>query len=171
MRTSKPYTNATFTHRVDHDGGRHRQGRAPAEPLVCRDCRAVYTRRRWVAGTSQRARALAGAAREVLCPACQMKHEGNARGFFTLEGGFFTAHRAEIERLLRAEEGRAIEDNPTGRILTWDKSAPAKLTITTSTEHLVERLGHAVQNAYGGKMDYGFSHEDKIARGTWRRDE
>ena len=29
MRNAKRYTTQTFTHRVDHDGGRHRRSRAP----------------------------------------------------------------------------------------------------------------------------------------------
>ena len=47
MRSQKPYTNATFTHRVDHEAGRHRPPRAPGEPRVCGTCGAVYRGRRW----------------------------------------------------------------------------------------------------------------------------
>jgi hypothetical protein len=42
--------------------------------------------------------------------------------------------------------------------------------VTTTTEHLVERLGRAVRRAFGGTIDYGFSHGNKFARATWRRD-
>ena len=169
MRTAKRYTNTTFTHRPDHDKGEHRTGRAPAEPLVCRGCGAVFTKRRWVSGSTAKARALGPSARPTLCPACDMKHKHLARGFLTMRGAFFVAHRTEIEALLRAEEARAVEDNPTGRILDWDTSKPDELTVSASTEHLVQRLGSALNKAYSGDVSYDFSHENKLARVTWVR--
>lgn len=52
MRSAKRYSNVTFTKRVDHEAGRHHTARAPAEPLVCTACGAVYRRRRWIAPES-----------------------------------------------------------------------------------------------------------------------
>ena len=40
MHNNKPYTNATFTKRVDHEAGRHRPPRALREPAVCEECGA-----------------------------------------------------------------------------------------------------------------------------------
>lgn len=170
MRSSKRYTNATFTRRVDHDGGRHRGDKAPKEPLVCTTCGSVYSRRRWAAPSDERAGMLQGVAEPTLCPACQMREQGQFGGHLTVTGAFLDGHRDDIEALLRAEAQRAFEDNPTGQILTWDGREPRTITITTSTEHLVQRLGHALKKAYGGEVDYGFSHENKLARATWRRD-
>jgi len=171
MRSVKPYTNTTFTKRVDHHGGEHRSRRSAAEPLVCSECGAVYEKRRWIAASERRAHLAAGAGREVLCPACDMKQKGLARGFVTIRGSFFPAHRDEVEGLLRAEEGRAAVDNPTGRILQWDASEPGVLTLATSTEHLAQRLGRALHKAYAGDVSYDFSHENKLARVSWSRDE
>jgi hypothetical protein len=42
--------------------------------------------------------------------------------------------------------------------------------LSTTTEHLAQRLGHALEKAFDGKVDYDFSHENKLARVTWRRD-
>jgi hypothetical protein len=50
MKTSKPYTNATFSKRVDHEAGRHRTPRAQSEPLVCNLCGAIYSERHWTLG-------------------------------------------------------------------------------------------------------------------------
>jgi hypothetical protein len=171
MRSAKRYTNTTFTKRVDHHGGEHRSDRAAAEPLVCRECGAVYERRRWIAGSTPRARLAALSAQPTLCPACEMKAKGLARGFLTLEGSFLADHRAEIVGLLRGEEERAVADNPTGRILEWDSSVEGTLTLRTSTEHLAQRLGHALHKAYSGDVSYDFSHENKLARVTWTRNE
>ena len=170
MRSTKRYTNATFTKRVDHDAGRHRGPRAPAEPLRCSGCGAVYTKRRWVPPASERAAMLRSSAAETLCPACEMREAGTARGYLTLEGGFLVTHRADLEALIRAEDARSADVNPTARILAWDESVPGVLTITTSTEHLVVRMGHALERAFGGSTEYRFSHENKLARAFWRRD-
>ena len=59
MRTVKRYTNTTFTHRVDHDGGRHRTPRAPAGPILCAGCGAVYENKHWTRSPNARLRASA----------------------------------------------------------------------------------------------------------------
>lgn len=170
MRSNKRYTNVAFTKRVDYDGGTHRPGKAAGEPRVCRTCGSVYLKRHWLPKADPRVAALVLSATPTLCRACAMQEQGLAGGYLTVAGAFFVAHRAEVERLLLNEDARAGEDNPTGRIIKWDRSQPEVLTLTTSTEHLVERLGHALNRAFGGDIDYGFSHGNKFARGSWRRD-
>lgn len=170
MRSNKPYTNEAFTHRPDHSAGLHRGPKAPKERLVCRHCGAVYLRRRWIAGTDPRAALAAAKATPTLCRACQMESQGLVGGYLTLEGPFFAVHRKEIEQLLRNEVVRGSEDNPLGKILAWDSGVPGVLRLSTSSEHLAARLGHAVQKAYKGKVQYGFSHENKFARVTWTRE-
>ncbi len=171
MRSAKRYTNTTYTKRVDHHGGEHRSARAAAEPRVCVGCGAVYERRRWIAGSTPRARLAGQSAEPTLCPACDRKQKGEARGFLTLRGGFLAGHREDIEALLRREEERAVVDNPTGRILDWDTSVEGVLKLSTTTEHLAQRLGRAVHKAYAGDVQYDFSHENKLARVTWTRDD
>jgi len=171
MRTSKPYSNATFTKRVDHDGGRHHTRRAPSEPRYCPHCGAVYAKRRWVTGNHPGLVALAPGAISTTCPACAAAATGVARGHLKLEGSFVAAHRLELEALLRNEAGRAAEDNPTGRIMEWKNGPRGTFSVATTTEHLTQRLGHAVHKAFGGQIRYGFSHENKLARAVWRRDD
>lgn len=173
MRSNKRYTNTTFTRRVDHEAGRHRTRRAPKEPAVCGSCGAVYANRRWIGADS-----LPGTqepehgrpAKLTTCPACAQAQGGVPSGYVYLEGAFLTAHRDEVERLLRNEAERAAEDNPLGRIMLWKENGKAKLTLSTTTEHLAQRLGHALAKAFDGHVDYDFSHENKLARVTWRRD-
>ncbi|HEX5883580.1 MAG TPA: BCAM0308 family protein [Pyrinomonadaceae bacterium] len=170
MRGNKRFTNTTFTKRVDHDGGRHRTGRARSEPATCKRCGAVYANRRWNAAqntaniqTDQRAMQL------TVCPACKQAADGEPRGFVYLDGAFVAGHRKEIENLIRNEAKRASEDNPLARILELKEHDGHKLTVTTTTEHLAQRLGHAVEKAFGGEVQYNFSHENKIARVSWQR--
>lgn len=170
MRGNKRFTNTTFTKRVDHDGGRHRTGRARSEPATCKRCGAVYANRRWTAAqntaniqTDQRAMQL------TVCPACKQAADGEPRGFVYLDGAFVAGHRKEIENLILNEAKRASEDNPLARILELKEHDGHKLTVTTTTEHLAQRLGHAVEKAFGGEVQYNFSHENKIARVSWQR--
>lgn len=173
MRSRKPYTNATFTHRVDHEAGRHRPPRAASEPRRCGSCGATYRRRRWYpaepAGTGASA-AVQAAVETVTCPACARIAQRLPNGFLYLDGAFVEAHRDDIEHLLRAEAGRAGEDNPTAKIMEWTGDPHHVAVVTTTTEHLAERLGHALAKAYHGEVRYDFSHENKLARVYWRRD-
>ena len=87
-----------------------------------------------------------------------------------MDGEFLLAHRDEIQRVIENEAERAAELNPLARILSWEKADHDRLTVTTTTEHLAQRLGHAVEKAFGGEVRYGFSHENKFSRVWWHRD-
>jgi hypothetical protein len=173
MHSKKPYTNATFTKRVDHEAGRHRPSRAMSEPKVCEDCGAVYANRRWTVANT-------GSGNEkhkhwrppemTVCPACAQQRTGEPRGFVYLDGAFFVAHHEEIEQLLRNEAERAAEDNPLARVMELKRNDGHKLTVATTTEHLAQRLGHALEKAFGGRAHYDFSHENKLARVNWQRE-
>ena len=172
MRSAKPYTNATFTKRVDHEAGRHRPARAPTEPRVCTHCGAVYVHRRWVVATDPRAEAirLTGTATPAVCRGCHEVENQVPTGYLHVAGRFFNAHRAEIEHLLEHEVTHAREENPTARVIQWDRSRPDALTLTTTTERLADRLGHALHSAYRGAVHYDFSHENKLVRVSWTRE-
>lgn len=171
MRSNKPYTNATFTKRVDHEAGRHRPAKALSEPAICEQCGAIYRKRRWSKSDSESMPTLLRdpGAHLTICPACAQKNSSEPRGFLFLDGAFFRAHDKQIERLLRNEAERAEEDNPLGCIMEWKRSEGHELTVTTTTEHLAQRLGNALEKAFGGSTTYDFSHENKLARVSWRR--
>ncbi|MFN7947644.1 MAG: BCAM0308 family protein [Blastocatellia bacterium] len=173
MQGSKRYTNQTWTKRVDHEAGRHHTARAVPEPAVCKICGDVYADRRWSAPDPERQSARHPAfrpAQEVVCPACERQQTGEPGGFVYLDGAFLLAHRDEIEHLLRNETTRAEEDNPLARIMDWQWDNTDRLTVTTTTEHLAQRLGHALKKAFDGEVLYDFSHENKLARVSWHRD-
>lgn len=180
MRSSKRYSNATFTKRVDHDEGRHRTRRHEAEPAVCKRCSAVWTNRRWTSPSQSDDRGTGGAqgetrkdvqaARETICPACRQLQDGVPGGFVHLEGAFLDQHRGEIEQTMRNEADRAAELNPLARIMEWQRDAEGGITVSTTTDHLALRLGRAIEGAYGGDARITFSHENKLTRVRWRRD-
>jgi hypothetical protein len=173
MQGKKRYTNATFTKRVDHEAGRRRTPRAGKEPEVCGDCGAVYADKRWKLAGDKRGVEKQSDWRpplKTVCPACKQIRAGVPGGFVHLTGAFFAGHRVEIERLLRNEAERAAEDNPLARIMKWEGEGRERHTVSTTTEHLAQRLGHALEKAYGGEARYDFSHENKLARVSWHRD-
>src|SRR5574341_13300 len=157
MKSKKRFTNATFTKRVDHQAGRHRPGRAGREPAQCGWCGAIYFKRRWVEAEAEH-----GAepehwrpARLTTCPACVQVLGGVPSGYVYIEGEFFRTHREDIERLLRNEAQRAAEDHPLARVMSWTGNEDSKLTLSTTTEHLAMRLGHALEKAFDGEVEPG----------------
>ena len=133
----------------------------------------MYANRRWTAASSmstKRQDEHLRPAQITLCPACKQQRTGEPRGFVFLDGDFFSSHGAEIEQLLRNEAKRAAEDNPLARAMEFKRGVGHKLTVSTTTEHLAQRLGHALEKAFGGSVHYDFSHENKLARVSWRRD-
>lgn len=168
MRGNKNFSNTTFTRRVDRESGRHHTPRSMPEPAVCQQCGSIYKNRRWTAGNE--VRITEGKSRVVICPACKQENTGDVRGFVFLDGSFFVGHQNEIENLLRNETERAAEDNVLARIIEWRRGEGHKLTLTTTTEHLAQRLGHALGKAFGGEVQYDFSHENKLARVSWKRE-
>ena len=133
----------------------------------------MYANRRWTAASSTSTKSQdehLGPAQITLCPACKQQLTGEPRGFVFLDGDFFSSHGEEIEQLLRKEAKRAAEDNPLARAMEFKRDEGHKLTVSTTTEHLAQRLGHAVEKAFGGSVHYDFSHENKLARVNWRRD-
>ena len=173
MRSQKRYSNVTISKRVDHEAGRHRGPRGGSEPAKCDVCGAVYSDRRWtLAGTPKKS----GKHKHwhpqtiTICPACMKKREGIAAGFVYVSGEFLPSHRDEIEHLLAEEAARAAVDNPLARIMKLETEENGRLVVSTTTEHLAQRLGHALEKAFQGEVRYDFSHENKLARVYWRRD-
>ena len=172
MSMTRHWTNATYTHRPDHLAGAHRPPRAAASPAWCVRCGAVYFHKRWALRAPPRVHGLRAAATPdlTICPACRMAAGGGFRGKVQLGGAFLAAHRRDIEHLLENEARRAATVNPLGRIAAWLPRGPQSLTLWTTTEHLAQRLGRALYRAFRGAVHYEFSHENKFADVTWRRD-
>jgi hypothetical protein len=139
---------------------------------VCTNCGAVYMARRWRPAHDPEAFTvrIARHARPTVCSGCASAHDHPPRGYLRITGTFYQAHREDIEHLVANEERRSLNDNPTARIIAWDRSGPGALSLTTTTEHLAERLAYALRRAFNGVVNYGFSHENKVARATWSRD-
>ena len=91
-------------------------------------------------------------------------------GFVHIEGAYLNERGEEIRHFLQKEAERAAEDNPLARIMRWETDEKGRPTLATTTEHLAQRLGHALEKAFKGEVRYDFSHENKLAHVYWRRD-
>ncbi|MGH9761131.1 MAG: hypothetical protein ACREDR_17005 [Blastocatellia bacterium] len=151
MRTSKHYTNTSFTKRVDHVEG-HASRRAAREPRVCTSCGSFYEGRRWTLprNLTHRPEGTWKPVKPTICPACLQARTGVPGGVLHVDGEFLLAHRDEIQRVIENEAVRAGEINPLARILAWEKGDHDRLTVTTTTEHLAQRLGHALEEVVRG---------------------
>ncbi len=171
MRNNKKYTNATFTKRVDHESG-HASKKRISEPAICEKCEAIYVKGRWTFEKSVLEND--GFKKDVplntVCPACLQIETGIPAGFVYLRGEFLREHQEEIENLLKNEEEKIAHTNPLARIMDFKKTSK-RTTVTTTTEHLAQHFGRVLKNAYGGDVSYDFSHENKLARVYWERDE
>lgn len=171
MPSKKKYTNVYFTKRVDHQDG-HQSDKKISEPALCSECGAIYAKGRWTFEKIFETSSPMHKAElpETICAACLQIKEGVPAGFVYIKGKFFKEHKEEIENLLRNEAAKTSETNPLARIMDW-KEAKTRLTVTTTTEHLAQHLGRALQRAYNGDVRYDFSHENKLARVYWQRDQ
>ncbi|HRJ88849.1 MAG TPA: BCAM0308 family protein [Pyrinomonadaceae bacterium] len=172
MKSAKRYTNATFTKRVDHDSGEHRGEAKMRSPAICDKCGSIFDHGRWVAKES---------VREILgpeswhpsnvttCPACKQKAAGVAGGYLKVSGVFLQEHGEEIRNLIRNESTEAHKNNPLSTIISFGENN-SEISIETTDEHLVQRIGKALTAAYAGDLTFDFSHENKVARVTWHRD-
>jgi NMD protein affecting ribosome stability and mRNA decay len=169
MKSNKKYTNTTFTKRVDHENG-HTSNKRISEPAVCENCDVLYVNGRWTFDQKilENIRSEKIVPDLVTCPACSQIKNGVPAGFLYIKGDFFVEHREEINNLLMNEVEKISKTNPLARIMNLEKSKN-QLTVTTTTEHLVQHFGRSLKNAYGGKVQYDFSHENKLARVYWER--
>jgi len=139
---------------------------------VCGSCRAVYRNKRWYA--DEKTGVTAAVARGVeltVCPACLKIRDDFPGGIVTLKGGYVLAHKQEIMHLVRNEEERARGFNPLERIMAFKENGYGSLVITTTNEKLAQRLGRALKKAFHGDVSYRWSHDDKLVRVEWLRDE
>lgn len=171
MRSTKRYTNTSFTKRVDHPTAISNR-RPGKEPAICKTCGAIYANRRWSLEAPEKKTKDRHwePSQSTICPACVQKNVGVPGGYLLVDGTFWQTHQKEIERLLQNEAARAAETNPLAQIISWQPEGETKLTLTTTTEHLAQRLGHALEKAFDGEVRYDFSHENKLARVWWHRD-
>lgn len=133
-----------------------------AEPNVCPDCEAIYSKGRWSWGSAP------SKAHSHRCPACQRVHDRVPAAFLTLQGPFFAEHEEEIAGLINNIENREKQSHPLKRIMNQEKQED-KLLISFTDAHLARNIGDAIHHAYKGELDVQYNKGDMLLRVSWSR--
>lgn len=153
---------------ADVDDPRAQRAHLP-EYTVCSECDAVVQEGLWTMDHGRKHLLLSsGAAREVVCPACQQVHERLPEGVLTLRGDFLREHVVEIVHLIQNEAAEALADNPLERIIDI-RTGEEELVVETTNEKLAQRIGRAIYRAYKGDLDYHWGDKNHLARVDWAR--
>jgi hypothetical protein len=150
--------------RVSQDIRHGRMGKHPGD-TKCPDCSLVFQDGVWKrAGSTVGANPLF-----KLCPACQQVRDGRIGGIVEFNGSFTMMHREELLNRIRNLEKHTMEERPMERIISI-KEERSKIVVSATTEHLVAKIGKAVQRDFGGELELKYAPEEKFAKARWHRD-
>jgi hypothetical protein len=158
-------SNEAFRDKRANQGLHHGKGEKFPGDTKCPECGLVFQGGVW------RRIETAGAQYPAtkLCPACMQIRDGVAGGVVEFNGGFTLLHREELLNRIRNVAKKAMEDRPMERIISI-KEEKSKITVSATTEHLIARIGKAVQRDFGGELELRYAPEEKFATARWRRD-
>jgi hypothetical protein len=131
----------------------------------CPECGLVFMGGVWRKTTAAAVRGIP----PKLCPACLQIRDGRAGGMVEIMGSFTPGHREELLNRIRNVEKQTAEDRPMERIISI-KETKDRIVVSVTTEHLVARIGKAVQRDFGGNLQLKYAPEEKFAMAHWRRD-
>jgi NMD protein affecting ribosome stability and mRNA decay len=134
-------------------------------PRRCAQCGATYLKGRW-----QWQSVLPTAPATIVCPACRRSNEKYPAGELTLRGAFVAEHDTELVRLIRNIEAAESREHPLHRIMALQRS-DGSIVITTTDVHLPRRMGHALEDAWGGELSTHYDEQGYFARVTWERND
>lgn len=137
------------------------RGRYP-DPTVCPRCDVVLRDGEWRWGMPPEG------AFWILCPACRRIDEDYPAGIVALSGPFVATHPAEILDLVRNEEIAERDERPLSRLMGLSEG-PGGMDARTTDTHLGQRIGEALQRAFGGELAVRYSEDDAQVRVRWAR--
>jgi len=143
----------------------YRTSRKAKMPARCKECGATYLKGHWTWE-----RLVPQAAATLTCPACRRVRDRYPAGEVTLRGTFYVAHADEALKLVRNIEKAEKDQHPLNRVMDM-RRAEGKLTVTTTDIHLPRRIAHALESAWGGKLDTHYDEAGHFVRISWERND
>ncbi len=131
----------------------------------CPKCNLVFQGGVWRRGTTAGGHPL----HLQLCPACVQIRDRQAGGIIRFDGSFISNHRKDLLNRIHNLERLVVEERPLERIINI-KEDGNQIVVSTTTEHLIARIGKAIQRDFGGELDLRYAREDKYAVARWHRD-
>ncbi len=145
------------------------KGSGLREVAICRDCTAVYQKKKWFLDPRLYEKKKAQKnINWVICPACKKTKENVPGGVVTLKGDFLQQHKEEIMNLVHNEDERSKKYNPLKRIMKINEKGNA-IEILTTEGRLAYRIGSILFKAYDGEVEYKKHENTKFMRVEWRR--
>lgn len=142
--------------------------RAPAEPAICKKCKAIFMKKRWRLDARLAAQLVSDAkVTTLVCPACQKIRDDYPEGIVTIQWSKLSEHEAELRGLIGNVEARALSVNPLERVMKVVKRKQA-LEVQTTNDRLAQRIGRELVRAYKGTVSYRWAHRDMLARVEWK---
>ncbi|WP_321397222.1 BCAM0308 family protein [Emcibacter sp.] len=136
----------------------------PAEPTVCPECGAAFSKGRWQWVTEA-----PKDAHEEMCPACQRIRDKAPAGFLTLSGEFLSGHRDEIMHLVHHKVEQEKKEHPFKRLMAVEEQEDGATVLTFTDVHLPRGVGEAIEHAYKGSLDIKSPKDAEIVRVYWER--
>lgn len=142
----------------------YRTPRKAKAPARCAECGATYRKGHWTWE-----RLVPPPPATLVCPACRRARDRYPAGELIVRGAYYAAHADEALRLLRNVERAEHAQHPLHRTMSARRSGDA-LTIATTDIHLPRRMGHALESAWGGKLETHYDEAGHFVRIAWERD-
>jgi NMD protein affecting ribosome stability and mRNA decay len=142
-----------------------RKGHTVADPTICDQCGAVFTRKSW-RFDHRVTRELLAAAAWGLCPACTQGDGELAHGRILLKGAFVSENEVAIRRRIDNVESRATHTQPMRRVVSVEWAGDT-LEVLTTSQKLAHRLVNELKKAFGGRATYAWSDRDGSLFATW----
>lgn len=143
--------------------------KAYPEPTVCPVCHLVYHRKHWSKNDAYYEQ-VKNRAEKHTCPACRKIEDRFPMGIVYVTGGFLADHKENVMQLIRNQAQLEYGRNPLDRIMSLNPRNN-ELVVETTSEHLAMSLGRALERAFGGKVRFAFSQDEKNVRVYWQREE
>lgn len=143
----------------------YRAGEKLREATRCPQCGVRYKQGRWAWPKTQ-----TFALKSQQCPACRRINDHYPAGEIVLSGEFLDGHRDEVLSRARNVADSERSEHPLHRIISIEQRG-ADTVITTTDIHLPHRIGHALQNAWGGRLRTHYDREGYFTRVQWERSE
>ena len=139
----------------------------------CRQCNAVHEEKRWRWDSERQFEMSSDSGiKPITCPACHMEEQGLYDGQLVIEWPKLARdpkQKEQILSLLRHEEAEEKDANPLSKICSIKESG-SEIEVHTTTEFLVNKLGHALHSAYSGELKIDPLKYEDFTRVTWSRD-
>jgi len=137
----------------------------PADPTICTNCHAVYSRKVWRWPEASKAKRVDRAARG-LCPACKQVKKGIFYGLVETVDRFAPDEEALVRARVENVTERARFTQPERRIVSIRRRRPG-LEISTTSQKLAHRIARELHKAFGGEVRYSWSDNDGALRAIW----